>query len=516
LLGLVVAQWWFLTRLLRQNGRLLVRVEALEEAVASGGAALSTEASQNGAHEEVRPPEGLPVGSQAPGFALSGLHGETLTLDSLRVSGKPVMLLFTDPGCGPCNALLPEIGQWQAEHAAKLTIALVSRGDPGDNRTKASEHGLTSVLLQQDWEVSEAYQVNGTPSAVLVGPDGAIGSPVAGGADAIRALVADAVEAPAQLPMHQHQPTGQGEPCPNCGKVHADSNGHADQHVAAPAGLKIGEPAPPVRLRDLKNKKVNLASFRGEKTLVAFWNPGCGFCQQMLNDLKEWEQNPPEGAPKLLVVSTGTKAANREMGLSSTVVLDQNFAVGQSFGASGTPSAVLVDEEGNIASELAVGAPAVLTLAGVAQDPASDGSGGGHAVPAAGIGDPTPPVELPDLGGGTVDLADFKGTETLVLFWNPGCGFCQQMLNDLKAVEADPPEGAPEILVVSAGSAEDNRAMGLRSTVVLDQNFSVGSSFGASGTPSAVLVDSEGKVASEVAVGAPAVLGLAGASQTEA
>jgi len=90
------------------------------------------------------------------------------------------------------------------------------------------------------------------------------------------------------------------------------------------------------------------------------------------------------------------------------------------------------------------------------------------------------------------------------------------MLDDLKTLESDPPERAPEILVVSAGTAEDNRAMGLRSTVVLDQGFSVGSAFGASGTPSAVLVDSEGKVASEVAVGAPAVLGLAGASQTEA
>jgi hypothetical protein len=64
-------------------------------------------------------------------------------------------------------------------------------------------------------------------------------------------------------------------------------------------------------------------------------------------------------------------------------------------------------------------------------------------------------------------------------------------------------------------SKEANKAMGLRSPVVLDQNFGVGSAFGASGTPSAVLVDEEGRIASEVAVGAPAVLSLAGASQTE-
>jgi sec-independent protein translocase protein TatA len=43
-----------------------------------------------------------------------------------------------------------------------------------------------------------------------------------------------------------------------------------------------------------------------------------------------------------LVVSTGTKAANREMVLSSTVVLDQHFAVGSVFRASVTPSAVLI------------------------------------------------------------------------------------------------------------------------------------------------------------------------------
>ena len=39
--------------------------------------------------------------------------------------------------------------------------------------------------------------------------------------------------------------------------------------------------------------------------------------------------------------------------------------------------------------------------------------------------------------------------------------------------------------------------------------------FGATGTPSAVLVDAEGRIASDVAVGAPAVMGLAGASRAE-
>jgi thiol-disulfide isomerase/thioredoxin len=130
-----------------------------------------------------------------------------------------------------------------------------------------------------------------------------------------------------------------------------------------PAGPKVGEPVPEVALPDLEGQTVELEDFRGEETMVLFWNPGCGFCQQMLPDLKEWEADPPEGAPRLLVVSAGTEEANREMGLSSTVVLDQQFSTGQAFGASGTPSAVLVDAEGKVASEIGVGAQAVLALA---------------------------------------------------------------------------------------------------------------------------------------------------------
>jgi peroxiredoxin len=329
-----------------------VRVEALETRLDGDTSALSANGGQQAA--------GLPVGSESPGFSLSGLHGDTLTLESLRSAGKPIiLLLFTDPGCGPCTAMLPEIARWQEEHAEKLTVSLISRGDPEENRAKMGEHGLTNVLLQEDWEVSEAYRVNGTPSAVLVEADGTIASPVMGGADSIRSLVAYAVGERAQLPMH-HPQAQEGQPCPDCGKIHAAA-------PTVPAAKKVGEDAPEVKLPDLEGNEVGLEDFRGEETLVLFWNPGCGFCQQMLPDLREWEENPPEDAPKLLVVSAGTEEANREQGLSSTVVLDQNFAVGEAFGASGTPSAVLVDAEGKVASDIAVGAPGVLEMAGASR-----------------------------------------------------------------------------------------------------------------------------------------------------
>src|SRR5215208_3515428 len=357
-LALLAGQWWFLVHLLQQNGRLLVRLEAVEATLAEGGSVLAT--SQNGTPVR-QEAEGLPVGSEAPDFSLSGLYGETFTLEALRTPGKPVMMLFTDPGCGPCNAMLPEVGRWQEEHREKLTLALVSRGEMEENKTKAQEHALKNVVLQKDWEVSESYEIRGTPSAVLVSADGKVASPVAGGDEGIKGLLSYAVGQGAQLPMEPHQHQTEGQPCPNCGKVHAAA-------PSVPAALPLGEPAPEVKLPDLEANTVELTkNFKGQQTLLVFWNPGCGFCQQMLSDLREWEQNPPEEAPKLLVVSAGTEEANREQGLSSTVVLDQNFAVGRAFGASGTPSAVLVDAEGKVASDIAVGAPAVLELAGASR-----------------------------------------------------------------------------------------------------------------------------------------------------
>jgi hypothetical protein len=50
---------------------------------------------------------------------------------------------------------------------------------------------------------------------------------------------------------------------------------------------------------------------------------------------------------------------------------------------------------------------------------------------------------------------------------------------------------------------------GFCSPVLLDESFAAGRFLGVTGTPSAVPVDAEGKIASGIAVGAPSVLELA-------
>ena len=349
-LAVLAGESWLLFQILSQQGRLLLRLEAVEARLAEAGLAqLTDQAGGSGA--------GLPVGGQAPGFRLPDLDGNLVTLADLRQLDKAVILLFSDPHCGPCAALWPEIGRWQRDYEGQLTLAVVSRGTVETNQSHARAHGIRPMLLQQDREVSAAYQASATPSAVLIWPDGTISSPLAQGADAIRGLVASAVS----LPMLRTVPMAADA---------SQRNGHGATTASRPlASLKIGDAAPDFSLPDLSGNLVHLSDFRGQQTLVLFWRPSCGFCQRMLPDLLAWEAQPPEGAPRLLVVSTDSVQDNQAMGLRSPIVLDQaGMIIASRFGAVGTPMAVLVDAEGRIASELEAGALAVLALASGGQE----------------------------------------------------------------------------------------------------------------------------------------------------
>ena len=351
-LGLIAAQWLFLLNLLDQNGRILMRLDAMEQ---------GRGATPSPGGGSAQPPVGLPVESAAPDFELRDLRGEATTLTSLRAAGEPVMLLFTDPDCGPCTAMFPEIRRWQKAYEEGLTIALVSRGTVEANRAKSTEHGLRDLLLQDDWEVSGAYGVESTPSAVFIRPDGTIGSPVLEGADSISAFLEYAMRERDLLSMRQDGQEGTSS--------HPATPGSGAARAASTVPV-IGEPAPPFELTDLNGATLALRYFEGEEVVLIFWDPGCGFCREMLPDIRAWEDEPSEEGPKLLVVSTGSEEANEQMSLSSPVVLDERLVVGPAFGAPGAPSAVIIDENGKIASEVAAGAPAVLSVLAQAQSKA--------------------------------------------------------------------------------------------------------------------------------------------------
>jgi thioredoxin-related protein len=224
--------------------------------------------------------------------------------------------------------LLPEVVQWERDYAGTLTLAIISEGSLAENEAKIGTHGIERLLLQEAREVAELYEAHATPAAVLVGSDGTIASYVASGGDAIRSLLHAAL-ARAESP-----------------------NGAAH--------IQIGDAAPELALRDLDGGSFTNSDLLGTETLLLFWSPACGYCQQMLPDLRAWELNPPPQAPRLFVISTGSQNENRALMLRSRIAIHDEL--GSAFGASGTPMAVRLDAEGRVASGVAAGAQAVFAL----------------------------------------------------------------------------------------------------------------------------------------------------------
>jgi AhpC/TSA family len=204
-------------------------------------------------------------------------------------------------------------------------------------------------LLQTDGEVSAAYRAHGTPTAVVIGPDGVVMSPTVAGTVAIRRLVEQATS-PA-LALWQ-------------GPYFDGHNGTSVPPPAPPTGIsRVGEPAPELVLADLDGRPIALKDLYHRTTLAIFWDPACGFCQRMLADLKALEDALPTGAPQLVVFSSGDPDRVRLQHIRSLVLLDPERQAMRAFGAGGTPMAVLVDERGRIASAVLGGAAAVLARA---------------------------------------------------------------------------------------------------------------------------------------------------------
>jgi len=294
---------WMAMHLLRQQGRVLLRLDALD-----GG----------GERTPAPEPLGLPIGAPAPAFELADVRGHSVTLAALLRDDGPLALAFVDPDCGPCRSLLPDLAARDGDVAV-----VISRAAPDAARALAAEHELPRALLDPEGAVAEAYGADGTPMAVAIGPDGLLRSGLVGGPDAVRELVSG-----------------------------LDDNG-------------AGDPVPDLELTGLDGEPVSLrTATAGAPHLLLFWSPTCGYCNAMLEDVRALEER--EDLPPLLLIATGGAELNRDQHLTSRTLLDPGFAVtGERLGIGGTPTALRLDAQGHVLSRRAVGADEVLTLAGV-------------------------------------------------------------------------------------------------------------------------------------------------------
>lgn len=148
-------------------------------------------------------PAGLPVGTRAPGFSLTGSSGATVTLDGLLAGGKAVLLAFFAPTCGPCARIAPELARWQRELTARLTVAVVSSGSPEAIRQSAERYDIGEVLVDADGSVAKSFNSGATPGALLIGADGFVRSEYAAGEALIGELLLEAFDLSEVVAAHK-------------------------------------------------------------------------------------------------------------------------------------------------------------------------------------------------------------------------------------------------------------------------------------------------------------------------
>jgi peroxiredoxin len=133
---------------------------------------------------------GLKQGTVAPSFTLPLLHGGQISLDDYR--GRRVMIVFSDPKCKPCHALMPELIELH-RRTPDIEIVIISRGNIEAVRAEFEAQPVPfPVAVQKSWEVSRRYAMFATPIAYVIDEAGKIAGDVAGGPEPILILLASA------------------------------------------------------------------------------------------------------------------------------------------------------------------------------------------------------------------------------------------------------------------------------------------------------------------------------------
>lgn len=172
----IVLQGWLSLNLVRQQGRLLLKIDNLEHRLAAAG---------------IPTTEAMPMSGPAPAFEAVTLAGSAVSSATL-LGGSPALLLFVSPECAPCKDVLAALTARRAAHASGERLVIVTTGPAEANRAKLGDLLGSDAVLQRDHEINALFGVAATPSALRIDAAGTIATPIAVGRDQILALAARA------------------------------------------------------------------------------------------------------------------------------------------------------------------------------------------------------------------------------------------------------------------------------------------------------------------------------------
>jgi peroxiredoxin len=352
------AAGWLAYQTLLQNGRMLVRLEKLEQETRMVRAALeeAVESAREHAIEEsdaVEPIAGWASGTVVPDFELATADGDTLTLWEWR--GRDVVLLFFDPACAHSRELLARMERLRPDESGTVRL-LIGTGSVESNRALVENHNLEMPLLVQDErEVARLLRADGTPAAYRIDRLGrTVGDRALGVAECME-LLRHSMFGPAEAPR-----AGASEldftplnfpPTPTRTRLRRD-------------GLRPGEAAPAFRLPGLDGDEHALVDYAGKPVLLVFTDPTCAPCHAALPHLERLHRDRANDL-QVVAISRGKRESNLEHAREVTfpMLLQRHWEVSKDYAMFATPIAYLIDEHGTIRSRPAVGGQAILDLA---------------------------------------------------------------------------------------------------------------------------------------------------------
>ncbi len=347
---LIAALAWFCYQLLRQNGRILLRLESIEKQ-------LGSRTGQRAA-EPRREAGGLPVGVAAPDFELPDLTGGRRKLSEFR--GKDVLLVFFNPKCGFCTKMAADLAALPTEGGnGRAVPVVVTTGDADENRRLIEQYGIRcTVLLQEQMEVASQYRAQGTPMGYRIDAEGRIASELSVGAEPLLLLGGPlnsfALPSVAAKRGHNGAAHKGKQPDPSLARSRLNRN-----------GLKAGAVAPDFRLPRIDGGELSLADLRGGRVLLVFSDPDCGPCDELAPRLQELHLQRPD--LQVVVISRrdadATRAKAESFGLTYPIVLQTQWETSLKYGMFATPIGYLIDGQGIVARDVAVGVEPILGLA---------------------------------------------------------------------------------------------------------------------------------------------------------
>lgn len=282
-------------------------------------------------------------------------------------------------------------------------------------------------------------------------------------------------------------------------------------------GLPIGSPIPLFNVTGAEGISIPSTDLvaDGRPALLIFVSPTCHPCEAMIPDINSWIREFGETLD-ILLISTGEFKPNVEKfgdANADRIFIQEVGGASEVMGPLWTPTAVLIDMKGRIASRNAAGDSAIRQLIeqirekGVEDDYFYFPNGDSDGIL---IGQQVPPFKLEDLDGNEFTSEHLKGQKTIAAFWSTTCPFCMKMAEDLREWNGEKNSGGPKLVLFSSGDPEEHRSLELGAPVLLEEGYGTASKIGMNGTPSAVLIDEFGKIVSETGVGAEMIWALLG------